>query len=261
MCAGSQTDRRETDRVERRGCQIRPLRHIVLDNRRNFYRILHVERDAPVEIIRSSYRTLMQRLRMHPDLGGDQAQAALINEAYAVLTDTASRAAYDESMRQQEIQAAAARASTSDGSSPTTAACYFCDLPHGLGAQATGHDDCGRCGSPSYPARRVNWHSGDQRGISRIPRRHRLMFYTTWPQSPSIGRSRDISLSGMLFATRESVQVGAILKIESRACTAVARVSNCRESRRFLSLESLVGVEFLSVRFATMRGGFVSTRT
>lgn len=232
-----------------------------MDNRRNFYRLLHVERDAPVEIIRSSYRTLMQRMRVHPDLGGDQAQAALINEAYAVLTDTASRAAYDESMRQQEIQAAATVAGTSVGSSQTNAACFFCDLPHGLGAQATGHDDCGRCGSPLYPAARLNWHPGDQRGISRIPRRHRLMFYTAWPQSPSAGRSRDISLSGMLFATREAVRVGAILKIESRACTAVARVSNYRESRRFLSLESLVGVEFLSVRFATMRGGFVSTRT
>lgn len=230
-------------------------------NRRNFYRILHVEQDAPVEIIRSSYRTLMQRLRMHPDLGGDQAQAALINEAYAVLTDAPSRAAYDESLRQREIHKAATMAGTSYESGSTVAACFFCDLTHGLGAQTTGHDDCGRCGSPLFPARRVDWQSEDQRGIRRIPRRQRLMFYTAWPQSPLLGRSRDISLSGMLFATRESIPVGAVLKIESRACTAVARVSNCRESRRFFSAQNLVGVEFLSVRFATMRGGFVSTRT
>ena len=43
-----------------------------MENRRNYYRILHVQPDAPTEIIKSSYRTLMQKLRMHPDLGGDQ---------------------------------------------------------------------------------------------------------------------------------------------------------------------------------------------
>ena len=62
---------------------------------RTYYEVLHVSRDAPVEIIRGSYRTLMQRLKCHPDLGGDTATAALINEAYAVLSDTERRAAYD----------------------------------------------------------------------------------------------------------------------------------------------------------------------
>jgi len=65
---------------------------------RNYYAILHVSRDAAVEIIRSSYRTLMQRLKNHPDLGGDAATAALINEAYAALTDVKRRAEYDASL-------------------------------------------------------------------------------------------------------------------------------------------------------------------
>ena len=55
-----------------------------IDNR-NYYDVLHVVRGAPTEIIRSSYRTLMQKLKCHPDLGGDVATAAIINEAYAVL--------------------------------------------------------------------------------------------------------------------------------------------------------------------------------
>jgi DnaJ-class molecular chaperone len=38
--------------------------------KRNYYEILHVSRDAPAEIIRGSYRTLMQKLGHHPDLGG-----------------------------------------------------------------------------------------------------------------------------------------------------------------------------------------------
>ena len=52
-------------------------------NRRNYYRILHVQPDAPDAVIRTAYRTLMQKLRQHPDLGGDGATATLINEAYA----------------------------------------------------------------------------------------------------------------------------------------------------------------------------------
>lgn len=43
-----------------------------MPRRKNYYRVLHVDPDAPVEIIRSSYRTLMRRMKKHPDLGGDQ---------------------------------------------------------------------------------------------------------------------------------------------------------------------------------------------
>ena len=67
--------------------------------RRNHYRLLHVQPEAPVEVIKASYRTLMSRLRMHPDLGGSHEEAALINEAYAVLCDPALRADYDRQLR------------------------------------------------------------------------------------------------------------------------------------------------------------------
>ena len=64
-----------------------------MKNRRNYYRILHVQPDAPVEIIKASYKTLMQKLGQHPDLGGGHENAALINEAYAVVTDPVRREA------------------------------------------------------------------------------------------------------------------------------------------------------------------------
>ena len=67
-----------------------------MKNRRNFYRILQVQADAPVEVLKASYRTLMQRLKMHPDLGGDHGQAALLNEAFATLTDPATAANWPE---------------------------------------------------------------------------------------------------------------------------------------------------------------------
>jgi curved DNA-binding protein CbpA len=62
-------------------------------NRRNFYRLLHVQPDAPFEVIKASYRALMTL--HHPDVGGDHDAAVLLNEAYAVLSDTSRRAEYD----------------------------------------------------------------------------------------------------------------------------------------------------------------------
>ena len=69
-----------------------------LNNKRNYYRILHVQPDAPVEVIRASYRTLMQRLKQHPDLGGEHWNASLINEAHDVLVDEARRRIYDRTL-------------------------------------------------------------------------------------------------------------------------------------------------------------------
>ncbi|MEM7413805.1 MAG: DnaJ domain-containing protein [Myxococcota bacterium] len=69
--------------------------------RRNFYRILHLQPDAPPDVIRSNYRAMMQKLRMHPDLGGEHWDAAQISEAYATLSNPARRAAYDEELLEQ----------------------------------------------------------------------------------------------------------------------------------------------------------------
>lgn len=66
-----------------------------MDNRRNFYRILRVQPDASREVIQQSYRSLMQKLRMHPDLGGEHWDAGIINQAYTTLRDVKKRAAYD----------------------------------------------------------------------------------------------------------------------------------------------------------------------
>ena len=50
-----------------------------------------------------SYLTLMRRLKMHPDLGGDHARAALINEAFATLVDPVRRAAYDRVLARERV--------------------------------------------------------------------------------------------------------------------------------------------------------------
>lgn len=65
------------------------------DNRRNFYRVLQVQPDAPLYTIKNNYRTLLHKLRLHPDLGGNNDTASAINLAYATLRNSTKRAAYD----------------------------------------------------------------------------------------------------------------------------------------------------------------------
>src|SRR5262245_55557784 len=112
-----------------------------MENRRNYYRILHVQPDAPRELIRTSYLTLMQPLKMHPDLGGDHWNAALINEAFATLMDPVRRTSYDETLKMPERSPGRAE----PGKQP---------LPFASGPRRVGRDTpvCRFCGVP-YPAR------------------------------------------------------------------------------------------------------------
>lgn len=71
------------------------------DERRNYYRILNVQPDASLEIIKNNYRTLLQKLKLHPDLGGKHWNASAINEAYNVLRNPTKRAEYDEKLLQR----------------------------------------------------------------------------------------------------------------------------------------------------------------
>jgi hypothetical protein len=60
----------------------------------DYYAALHVAPDAPPEVIRAAYRTLIQR--RHPDKSsGLDSQAAVLNEAYRVLSNPTERCAYD----------------------------------------------------------------------------------------------------------------------------------------------------------------------
>lgn len=78
---------------------------------RDFYRLLHVQHDAPAVVIKASYRAMMQTLRCHPDLGGDEGNAKLLNEAMATLGDPVARAAYDAAL----LGPAAARSRKASG--------------------------------------------------------------------------------------------------------------------------------------------------
>src|SRR5437879_3454582 len=61
----------------------------------DYYEILQVHPKASQEMVKKAYRTLMGELGGHPDLGGDEEHAKLINEAYTVLGDPELRRGYD----------------------------------------------------------------------------------------------------------------------------------------------------------------------
>ncbi len=62
----------------------------------DYYEFLQVHPRASQEMIKKVYRTLMGEMGAHPDLGGDEDRAKLLNEAYAVLSDPDLRRAYDQ---------------------------------------------------------------------------------------------------------------------------------------------------------------------
>ena len=61
----------------------------------NYYEVLQVHPTADVAVIKSAYRTIMRELQAHPDLGGDEEQAKVLNEAHRVLSAPDLRAEYD----------------------------------------------------------------------------------------------------------------------------------------------------------------------
>lgn len=237
----------------------------------DYYQILHVHPDAPREIIKSSYRTLMQRMRMHPDLGGDNASAAAINEAYAVLMEPANRAAYDQSrvstakaandenVGGQSQQAHGAQRTTGAQQNYSTCAdnCQFCNAPYAAAIGMDPQECCTMCSSPRYMAEQLQEDDSDRRAILRVPKDRPLSLFTRWPQSePYVGRTDDISLTGMRFRCAPELQIGQTVKVDTQMFRAVAQVTRIQPQGATAGWE--VGVKFLSLYFEQSRGAFVT---
>lgn len=238
------------------------------DDDRDYYEVLHVSRDAPSEIIRGSYRTLMQRLKNHPDLGGDPAIAAGINEAYAVLKDAERRAAYDARLDLM-AQIAAGMPHDTESAAPNTTRrildpnreCVFCETPHEHGEVVEHIAGCQTCGSPLSAAKDHRIDSVDKRAVERIGKKQKITFYTHWPQRRGFrGHTEDISLNGLRFATRRDLREGQRIKIVSNVVEAVGHVTHCMQERRGWVMHCVAGVSFITLRFVNSVGGFVSDR-
>ncbi len=236
---------------------------------RNYYEVLHVSRGAPLAIIRGSYRTMMQQLGHHPDRGGDTATAALINEAYAVLSNEERRAEYDARL---DVMTHVARGvpEGDTGDEPVqprartldlTRECVFCETPHTFGSVIEIDTGCQACGSPLYAADNPRMESAGQRGVERIGKRQKITFYTHWPQPKGIaGHIEDISLTGLRLITRHGLAEGQRIKIASDVVQAVANVTHCVHERHGWTMRCVAGVRFVTLRFGRTVGSFVSNR-
>lgn len=233
-----------------------------MENRRNYYRILHVQPDAPTEIIRMSYLTLMQRLSMHPDLGGDHATATLINEAFAVLMDPERRAGYD---RELALGHALPGYRSSDARTrrphqahrSTGSGCSFCGAPHAASDASRPDACCGACGSPLCRASEQDRSAPVRRAVARLPRTMALTFRLSWPQAPYTGVTHDLSTHGMRFRTSVDLVPNERIQLECPFCAAVAVVRHCKPTGDELAPWD-VGVEFLTLRFTGSRGTLLS---
>jgi curved DNA-binding protein CbpA len=222
----------------------------------NYYQILHVAPDAPLEIIRSSYRTLMQKLRMHPDLGGDRDAAARINRAYNTLANPQQRAAYDRSHYGHDFDRMSAANDPAELPAPAGGAqCVFCgsDNSH---REEMRSDRCYCCDSPlklsSFSVTEVD----GRRTINRLARSHPVQLWTQWPQQPYSAETADISLGGMKLISPRWLANDQVVKIQSPVLAATGRVMRCAEERDAWG----VGVQFLSLHFEKVRGSFVAER-
>ncbi len=219
----------------------------------DYYKILHVQPDSPLAIIKASYRTLMQTLQQHPDLGGDNTQASLINEAYSVLRDAKKRADYDAARLQAEQSNPARPAKHSyQNDDSTSSNCYFCDAgfkPEAMPAR------CQRCLAP------LSSTSENNRAIVRVSKTESMHYFSSWPGQATAAKIKDISPDGMSFYTEESLPLSHIVKIKTDSFSATATVKNCRAQQAHGKWVQIIGVAFLNISFNDQSGNFISTST
>jgi curved DNA-binding protein CbpA len=221
----------------------------------DYYRILHVQPDAPAAIIHASYRTLVQRA-LGTTRGSEEVE--LLDAAYAVLGDPQRRASYDlERLGGNE----AARDHSDDPSgTPGTRNCLFCGAPHGLKRVLEHDDQCGRCASPLSPAERHRFEYSGQRMLHRIPKQRGIEIWVAWPREASLRADmRNLSLNGMSFVIAARFHLNQVVRIDCSELRALARVAHIEDDPQGSGLFS-VGVEFLTLRFRQVRGSFVSAK-
>ena len=234
-------------------------------NRRNYYRILQIQPEAPPEVIKASWRALMHAARGHPDLGGDPARASLINEAYAVLSDPDKRRAYDRLLDVRSLRANA----HGPGPGPRPAArrvdpstwrtdrcCPMCRAP--LPAAQRSDPRCTRCDAPlTLPAvgSSTDRELLGRRASARRPRSDAAAMITDWRGVAIEARMVDLSLGGAGLMATAAVSPGTPVRIVSSSLDAVARVMACHQSASHWR----VRVSWLTVKPIGAKGVYLRT--
>ena len=245
------------------------------------YRLLHVQPDAPAEVIKASWRTLLGRLRQHPDLGGSTAQAAALNQAWAVLGCAAQRAAYDAGLPQRAAEPVAGRwakpvaqpttgAMAPPTTAPTTgpmteplallagaATCPLCQQP--VCARTRPDSRCPACHSPLARLPGTGPHGHEllgRRGAVRRDQSHVALVYVGWPSPALPVRWRDLSLTGLSFYAPQPIPAGQTLRLIDSAIEGVVQVVGCRAQGRVFTVHA----RLLTALLLQATGVFVSAQ-
>ena len=237
----------------------------MIRNRRNPYRLLHVQPDAAPEVIKAAYRALIAL--HHPDKGGDHVLAALINEAYAIVGDASRRAAYDAQRptrhpRQTTSSAQPASphrpAHRAAAATPPHAAkppgCPMCALP--VPAQIAPDLRCLRCKAPLAPAPHVAaGKANERRSMPRVSKADWAVLHVDWRAEGLDVRMRDLSLDGISVFSGAALPTDRRVRVTGAAFDVVADIVSCRRVNNIYTLHG----RLVTAHFAMRAGGFVST--
>ncbi|MEK7791727.1 MAG: DnaJ domain-containing protein [Pseudomonadota bacterium] len=249
-------------------------------NQRNYYRILHVQNDAELEVIKASYRTLLKQLK------GEDKQ--LVDEAFYVVGDTNRRLQYDTLLRIHTHAASAEKlkgagclemkptdkavatfpiveqGNKPNGKQETTLDqpyhsvikyyCKFCKVPYTSGYFMQKERFCSECMSPlSLPS--DVFVKAAHRYLPRMQQSEKATVYEYWPGNPIQILLRDLSPAGLNFSVPQMLDINQIIKVDANHFRAVAQVVYCRSDNSVNS----VGVSFLAIEFLRATGNFLST--
>jgi curved DNA-binding protein CbpA len=242
--------------------------------RRNLYRLLHVQPESPPEVIKAAYRALMSTLRVHPDLGGSHEQAAQLNGAYAVLMDPERRRAYDLTLRRRPLspQMPAAQAANTGAASPaptptspaawlTTRRCPFCH--HGFSGLPKTGPRCARCDGPLTPLPKPSQAFaaevlGRRNGEPRFARDLTATLQLPGTAQEHTGRLRDLSFNGFSLNAGVAVPPGHCVRVITPVFDALAlAVAQRRVEQRWTLHAQLLTLELLRT---VSTGVYVNTR-
>jgi hypothetical protein len=203
----------------------------------------------------------MQRLAQHPDLGGDTAAAALINEAFETLKDPVRRAAYDRRLAGAGPLDHPAEAPDHTPPHVLTAparACLFCGESYVERQSRMLDARCTGCGSPLCSAPTAARSTASRRGFHRTPLILHVSCEVKGSHGSFDGVTENLSVAGLRLLSSQEVAVDRVVRLDCEFCSAVGVVRYAHEasgrSRRWWE----IGIEFKTVHVKRMRGSLVS---
>ncbi|MDR4516422.1 MAG: molecular chaperone DnaJ [Nitrosomonas sp.] len=232
-------------------------------NRRNYYRVLQVQPDAPVEVIIASYRVLLDYPYQNTDL---------LEESYMVLVNPVLRARYDAllsgglAVSQKKLIPVGeidigpktgvvrnASCAVDEDSTEGLSYCIFCQTPYTRQQSPYQNNACIECASP-LPVPADEQFEQKRRTNIRISAQGEFNFYLFWPDEPYEGVLQDISPRGVRFLADVPLEPYDIIKIDASNFKAVAEVAH----KQFEANHTSIGVRFLTFKFEQECGNFLA---